>query len=140
MRRLIATILGILGICCCCASIAAAAPREAGSPLDSTPFRGDRTVWSRSLGAARPLSFTSTSAVSAVVEKAHRDDSVEAIAYRISYAGVLLLSADRLVRSFDSLVESMQMNAVDGTNFRLVMEPRSRGFEVGIRLERPIGF
>lgn len=136
MRKLIALILGFS----CCAAVASAAPRESGSPLDSTPFRGDRALFSRSLVAGHSHQFETAAPLSKEATEARELAQVEAIAYRISYAGVLLLTADRLFRSFDSVLESMQMNAEDGTNFRFVMEPKSRGFEIGLRLTRPIGF
>ena len=61
-------------------------------------------------------------------------------AYKISYVGSLLLTADHLIRSVDSVMESMEISREDGTQLRLLMEPNSRGFEVMVRLERPIGF
>jgi hypothetical protein len=136
MRKLIALILGFS----CCAGLASAAPRQSGSPLDSTPFRSDRAEFSRSLAVGQSQLFDQPAPASKEAKEAREAAEVEAIAYRISYAGVLLLTADRLFRSFDSVLESMQMNAGDGTNFRFVMEPKSRGFEIGLRLTRPIGF
>jgi hypothetical protein len=136
MRKLIALILGFS----CCAAVASAAPRQSGSPLDSTPFRGDRALFSRSLVVGQSNLFGQAAPSSKEATEAREVAEVEAIAYRISYAGVLLLTADRLFRSFDSVLESMQVNAEDGTNFRFVMEPQSRGFEIGLRLTRPIGF
>jgi hypothetical protein len=136
MRKLISLILGFS----CCAAVASAGPRESGSPLDSTPFRTDRADFSRSLSVGHPSLFEQGPRASKEATEARELAEVQAIAYRISYAGVLLLTADRLFRSFDSVLESMQMNAEDGTNFRFVMEPQSRGFEIGLRLTRPIGF
>lgn len=136
MRKLIALIIGFS----CCAAMASAGPRQSGSPLDSTPFRSDRADFSRSLVAGHSQLFEQVPRASKEAAEAREIAEVQAIAYRISYAGVLLLTADRLFRSFDSVLESMQMNAGDGTNFRFVMEPKSRGFEIGLRLTRPIGF
>jgi hypothetical protein len=136
MRKLIALILGFS----CCAAMASAAPRQSGTPLDSTPFRSDRADFSVSLVGSQSQLFVRTAPASREAKEARETAEVEAIAYRISYAGVLLLTADRLFRSFDSVLESMQMNAGDGTNFRFVMEPQSQGFEIGLRLTRPIGF
>lgn len=136
MRKLIALILGFS----CCASVAGAGPRQSGSPLDSSPFRSDRADFTLSLSVGHSSLFGQVAPASKEATEAREVAEVEAIAYRISYAGVLLLTADRLFRSFDSVLESMQMNTEDGTNFRFVMEPQSRGFEIGLRLTRPIGF
>ena len=65
---------------------------------------------------------------------------LEAFAAKVSYAGVLLLTADRIVRSMDSVLEHMQIATPDGTRIRLEMGPTSYGMNVGIRLSRPIEF
>ncbi len=62
------------------------------------------------------------------------------IAYRVGYVGVLLLTADRVVRRVDSVMDSMELTADDGTCLRLQMQPERRGFEVKLRLTRPLGF
>ncbi len=136
MRKLISLVLGFS----CCAAVATAGPRQSGSPLDSTPFRSDRANFSLSAVGGQSQLFDRAAPASKEATEARELAEVQAIAYRISYAGVLLLTADRLFRSFDSVLESMQLNAEDGTNFHFVMEPKSRGFEIGLRLSRPIGF
>lgn len=62
------------------------------------------------------------------------------IAYKVGYVGVLLLTADRVVRRVDSVMDSMELNADDGTCLRLQMQPDRRGFEVKLKLTRPLGF
>jgi len=56
----------------------------------------------------------------------------------IAYVGSLLLTADQVVRSVDSLMESMKVEAPDGSVLRLDMWPGSKGFEMMLRVTRPL--
>ena len=67
-------------------------------------------------------------------------DDLERWAYKISYVGSLILTADQIVRSVDSIMDSMELTREDGTNLRLLMGPESRGFEVMVRVTRPLEF
>jgi hypothetical protein len=71
-----------------------------------------------------------------------RDDgeAIASLAYKLSYAGALLLTADRIWRSVDSVLDSMCLEGSGGEEMRLVCEPASRGFEVTLRVTRPIDF
>jgi len=62
------------------------------------------------------------------------------IAYKISYVGTLLLTADQVVRSVDSVLDSMKITREDGTRMAMLMEPAPRGFEVMIKISRPLEF
>lgn len=73
-------------------------------------------------------------------DRASRADELERWAYKISYIGSLILTADQIVRSVDSVMESMELTRQDGTNLRLLMGPESRGFEVMVRMSRPLEF
>ncbi len=135
MRKLIALILGFS----CCAAVAQAAPRLTPGSPDAASLRGE-APFLLTLSSGEQEAFEWAAPDAGRGDEDREAARIEELAYRISYAGALLLTADRLVRSFDSILESMQMNTGDGTNFRFVLEPRRRGFEVGLRLTRPIGF
>jgi hypothetical protein len=65
------------------------------------------------------------------------DDSaktVEAFAARIWYAGALLLTADRVVRSMDSILESAQIEGNEDQRFGLDLS--SNGVGMVLRFER----
>ena len=69
-----------------------------------------------------------------------RDLDVMELVYRISYVGAVVLTADRVVRSMDSVLDRMQYQGHDGTNLRLVMEPSRHGFDVMLKMSRPLEF
>jgi len=66
--------------------------------------------------------------------------TVEQIASRISYVGVVLLTADRIARSMDSVLETMQIRCPDGTCLQLDTSPGRRGLGMGVLLSRPLNF
>jgi hypothetical protein len=65
-------------------------------------------------------------------------DSFASIAYKISYVGSILLTADQVVRSVDSVMDSMKLRAPDGAVVRFDMRPDSKGFEMMLRVSRPL--
>jgi len=65
-------------------------------------------------------------------------DAIAALAYKISYVGSILLTADQVVRSVDSVMDSMKLQTADGSMLRLQMRPESKGFEMMLRLSRPL--
>jgi hypothetical protein len=62
------------------------------------------------------------------------------IAYKISYAGAILLTADQVVRSVDSVMDKLKLEGEDGSSLRFSMRPSMSGFSVMVRLSRPIEF
>jgi hypothetical protein len=73
-------------------------------------------------------------------EPATPEEVIGRLAYKISYVGSVLLTADRIVRSVDSVLDSMEWTGADGTCLRIAAEPATHGFEVGVRVSRPINF
>jgi hypothetical protein len=69
-----------------------------------------------------------------------RNLDVMELVYRISYVGAVVLTADRVVRSMDSVLDRMQYRGNDGTALRLVMEPSRHGFDVMLKMSRPLEF
>jgi hypothetical protein len=71
-----------------------------------------------------------------------RDDnhSLEALASKISFVGGLILTADHLMRSVDSVMEAAAYRRPDGSYLRLNAEPTSKGFLVGLVMSRPLEF
>jgi len=61
------------------------------------------------------------------------------VAYQVSYFTSLILTADRMYRSAESVLESMRYTQEE-TILRLDMSPASRGFKVMLLLDRPIDF
>lgn len=134
MKRLLTCMLGIT----CCAATAYAAPPQIdnAAPDLGLTFSGSaaENAFLNPIEDPAVYSLTPEPPIRSVQEQVGR------WAYKISYIGSLLLTADHLVRSVDSVMESMEISREDGTQLRLLMEPNSRGFEVMVRLERPIGF
>jgi len=62
------------------------------------------------------------------------------LAYKVSFVGGLLLTADRVLRSMDSVMEATSFKSRDGSCFKLNAEPYSRGFLVGLTMSRPLDF
>jgi len=69
----------------------------------------------------------------------NRKSSVEAFAARASVAGVLLLTADQIVRSMDSVIETMQLRREDGTCLRLDTSG-ARGLGMMVEISCPLDF
>ncbi len=72
--------------------------------------------------------------------RADSDLDIMQVVYRLSYVGAVVLTADRVVRSVDSVLDRMQINCTDGTNVRFTMEPGRRGFDVMVKVSRPLEF
>ena len=66
--------------------------------------------------------------------------SIESLAAKISFIGGLLLTADQVMRSVDSVMEAATYRRPDGSYLRLNAEPMSRGFLLGVIMSRPIDF
>lgn len=62
------------------------------------------------------------------------------VAYRLSYLGAILLTADRVVHSVNSVRDRMEYTCPDGTCFRFSMEPHRRGLEVSLKMSHPLRF
>ncbi|HET9234144.1 MAG TPA: hypothetical protein VFP10_08410 [Candidatus Eisenbacteria bacterium] len=71
---------------------------------------------------------------------ARKESSLEAFASRVSFVGGLLLTADRVFRSVDSVMEAPLLKREDGSILRVNAEPTSRGFLLGFHLSRPLDF
>ena len=68
------------------------------------------------------------------------ENSLEALASKISFVGGLILTADHVMRSVDSVMEAAAYRRPDGSYLRLNAEPMSRGFLVGLVMSRPLDF
>lgn len=68
------------------------------------------------------------------------ESSLESFANSISFFGGLLLTADRVFRSVDSVMEAPLVKREDGSILRVNAEPTSRGFLLGFHLSRPLDF
>lgn len=98
-------------------------------------------------GTASAVSFLSEAPLPSpnLLEPFHSDEdtSIEdltIIANKIAYVGSLILTADQVIRSMDSVLNRMTLTHPDGTELRLNMRPSSGGFKVMLRLSRPIDF
>jgi len=121
---------------CCAGAVYAGTPRQAPPP-DLAP------VTLQTAGADRAyLDPAMLNSFRGFTPQQPRDshEDLARLAYKISYVGTILLTADHLVRSVDSVLDSMKLTRDDGTRMVMLMEPRSRGFEVMIKLSRPIDF
>jgi hypothetical protein len=127
----------VVGLVVCSGITYAAGPALGLNPAAlGAPSRRDPGIHLQSvLPGAAPLQ-----AVSPQRETATPEEVIGRLAYKISYVGSVLLTADRIVRSVDSVLDSMEWTGNDGTTLRIAAEPASRGFEVGIRLSRPLDF
>ncbi len=142
MRRLLSAVLGLtccaLGLTCCFKASYAAPPRaERTSTVNPTDLSAHLAPYALDFDGYRvqPEVFRSGEA-----RPGNDRLDLARVAYRISYAGALLLTADRIVRRVDSVLDSMEYTSADGTAFRFNLEPKSKGFEVMLTLSRPIGF
>ncbi len=136
MKKLLASILAVFGVTCCVAASYAATP-HAGLPLSTL----DRPALSARLSPLSVLGSPGRQPDLFPVEST-RDSRFDysRLAYKISYAGAILLTADHVIRSVDSLLDSMEYTGRDGTSLHFVMEPKSKGFEMMLKMSRPLGF
>jgi hypothetical protein len=127
-------ILTIIGVTCCAGSVYAAGFQDG----DASP---SQAVLSLS-GTSRTQAFLSAASpapVQALTAQSSRLDLGQ-LAFRISYIGSLILTADRVVRSVDSVLDGMEVTRDDGTRLKLLMEPGSGGFDVMLKMSRPLEF
>jgi hypothetical protein len=136
MRRLLAT---IVGVSCCAATVYAGAPREdlRVQPSPTLLLVGDasgQVLFEESLQSSQnllePFQVRETSSL----------EDLTVIANKVAYVGSLLLTADLVWRSMDSVLNRMAFVQPDGTELRLKMRPSSGGFNVMLKLSRPIDF
>jgi hypothetical protein len=136
MKKFVATLLAFFGITCCVTASYAATPRVGIRLPDLAPAGFPAQVSTLSLvGPAEKQPD--------VLPVESRSDSkfdYSRLAYKISYAGAILLTADHVIRSVDSLLDSMEYTRPDGTTVHFIMEPKSKGFEVMVKMSRPLGF
>jgi hypothetical protein len=129
------SIITAIGITCCAGSVYAAGP-QGGVPGPRPDVL--------SLGSVAPSQvFLSSAAAPAPIQALPSPESkldLGRIAYKISYLGSLILTADRIVRSVDSVLDGMQVTCHDGTSVKLLMEPGSKGFDVMVQMSRPLEF
>lgn len=133
MKRIVTTLVGLT---CCVGAAYANSPRI---ELDVGPT----PAFLSSTAGQAGLNVAQVTDQSAFPERNKAHDTLEELsrmAYQISYIGSLLLTADHVVRSVDSVLDSMELTRQDGTQLRLHMRPNSDGFEVSLKLSRPIEF
>jgi hypothetical protein len=131
MKKAIIAIIGLT--CCVSTTYAAGISGRHRTPLESLSLSGEPPA-KAFLSAANP------SPIQALPQHESSKFDLGALAYKISYVGSLILTADRVVRSVDSVLDGMQVTRDDGTRLKLLMEPGSRGFDVMIRMSRPLEF
>jgi hypothetical protein len=134
MKRLVTTLVGLT---CCVGATYANSPRVGLDTAPAPALLGSATAGRADLGMAQ------VAGRSAFPEQNKTQDGLEELsrmAYRISYIGSLILTADHVVRSVDSVLDSMELTRQDGTQLRVNMRPNSDGFEVSLKLSRPIEF
>ena len=66
--------------------------------------------------------------------------SLESLAYKISFVGGLLLTAESVAHTVGSFRDVTAYRRPDGSCFRFNAEPSSHGFMVGLTMSRPIDF
>ena len=135
MKRLLAT---ILGVSCCASVVYAQSPRI---DLNRNPFPAFLVG-----GQNSPQSY-STSSMEQQIQFLNQEtrpkdtlQELSQLAYKISYFSSLILTADQIVRSVDSVMDRMELTREDGARLRLRMQPGSNGFEVMLKMSRPIDF
>jgi hypothetical protein len=134
MKKLLFTSLGVIF---CAASAYAAAPpgqTERALKFSLSPAAQSHTSFmvEEERPAAPALEMGSRLSRSTA-------ESIAEIAYKISYVGSFILTADRLVRSVDSVLDHMSVTQ-DETTLRLDMRPASKGFQVMLKLDRHLDF
>jgi hypothetical protein len=127
-------ILVLVGITCCVGTTYAAGLNDGMRPSPGVLALSGDSATKAFLTAANP------SPVQALSQSGSSKFDLGQIAYKISYFGSLILTADRVVRSVDSVLDGMQVTRSDGTRLKLLMEPGTSGFDVMLRMSRPLDF
>ena len=133
MRKLLTT---FIGVSCCAAASYAGTPRADVWVQPSSAFLISGTASAESVLDEAPLP-------SPALLEPFRSDEVSSIeeltiiANKIAYVGSLILTADQVIRSMDSVLNRMALTQPDGTELRLNMRPSSGGFKVMLKLSRP---
>ena len=125
----------------CCASLVwavpsarAADPGVSAAPVLNGLFSPDRTVSRAQTAELTPALDGLTRGTDDSRSQRAAEKSVEAFAAKIWYAGAILLTADRVVRSMDSVLESAQ---IEGRNHqRFGLDLSDRGVGMVLRFER----
>lgn len=66
--------------------------------------------------------------------------TVLALAQKLSTLGAIILTADQVARSVDSVMNRLTLEREDGTVLKFRMEPAIDGFAVRVALSRPLDF
>lgn len=136
MRKLLAT---FLGVSCCAAAAYAGTPRAEVWTQPSSAFLLSGTASAQSFLSEAPTLSPNLLEPFRSDEASSLED-LTIIANKIAYVGSLILTADQVIRSMDSVLNRMTLTQPDGTELRLNMRPSSGGFKVMLRLSRPIDF
>jgi len=134
MKRLVTTIIGLT---CCVGAAYANSPRVG---LEATPTPAFLSGGTDARTSPNMLQNYDTTVFPVRDEPTDGLEELSRMAYQISYIGSLLLTADHIVRSVDSVLDSMELTRQDGTQLRFQMRPNSRGFQVSLKLSRPLEF
>ena len=136
MRKILCSFLKLfLGVCCCASVSYASSPapdRSRPAAIQLSASSGYEFL--NDLPARVPEALQEQD-----MAVGHEIDVMKVI-YRISYVGAVVLTADRVVRSVDSVLDRMHYDCEDGTSLRFVMEPKHRGFDVMLKMTRPLEF
>ena len=126
-------------ICCATLLWAASSARAAEPGVSAAPvldglFPAPDRIASRVESAALTPALDGLTRTNEPRSDRAAEKSMEAFAAKIWYAGAILLTADRVVRSMDSVLESAQIEGRDHQRFGLDLS--DRGVGMVLRFER----
>ena len=136
MRKLIVT---IVGVSCCTATAYATEPQADIRIQPSNALLLSAEATGQGFLTEDPQPVRNLIEPFQASESSGLEDLTR-VANSIAYVGTLILTADQVIRSMDSVLNRMALTQPDGTELRLNMRPSSGGFKVMLKLSRPIDF
>ncbi|NNF05729.1 MAG: hypothetical protein HKN21_03120 [Candidatus Eisenbacteria bacterium] len=134
LRRLATPLLKALCLCtfglCVVAAATSAAPELQSPAIASLNKPGPQLLVQASPAPVAPI-------FEAREQKSKT--SIQSVAQSISFAGALILTADHLVRSVDSVLENMRIEREDGTCLWLDVSTDPKKVGVMLQISCPLG-